>query len=129
MAEQRGIANLGGTMRLGAQPCRLAEGSLAQRLYGAQSISERHRHRYEFNNDYRAAFQASSLRLSGINPERDLVEIVELSGHPFFLGVQFHPEFQSTPLAAHSLFRGFVAAALARARGGARERAREANRA
>jgi CTP synthase len=126
MAEQRGIANLGGTMRLGAQPCRIPTGTLAHRLYGATLVQERHRHRYEFNNDYREMFQASRMRLSGINPERDLVEIVELSDHPFFVGVQFHPEFRTTPLAPHPIFRGFVAAALARSRNGNRERAREA---
>jgi CTP synthase len=126
MAEQRGLANLGGTMRLGAQPCRIATGSLAHRLYGQTLVQERHRHRYEFNNDYRDLFQASRMRLSGINPERDLVEIVELTDHPFFIGVQFHPEFRTTPLAPHPIFRGFVAAALSRSRNGNRERAREA---
>ncbi len=125
MAEQRGLANLGGTMRLGAQPCRIQTGSLAHRLYAATLVQERHRHRYEFNNDYRDTFQASRMRLSGINPERDLVEIVELTDHPFFIGVQFHPEFRTTPLAPHPIFRGFVAAALSRSRNGNRERARE----
>jgi CTP synthase len=125
MEDQRALANLGGTMRLGAQPCRIETGSLAHRLYGATLIHERHRHRFEFNNDYRSAFSASSLRLSGLNPERDLVEIVELAGHPFFVGVQFHPEFRSTPLAPHPLFKGFVAAALAHSKNGHRGRARE----
>jgi CTP synthase len=125
MQDQRALSNLGGTMRLGAQPCRIESGSLAHRLYGQTHVHERHRHRFEFNNDYRAAFAASSLRLSGINPERDLVEIVELEGHPFFVGVQFHPEFKSTPLVPHPVFKGFVAAALARSRNGHRGRARE----
>jgi CTP synthase len=129
MPDQERIGDKGGTMRLGAYECRLEPGSLAQRVYGAPSVRERHRHRYEFNNDYRARFAASKMRLSGLNPERDLVEIVELDGHPYFVGVQFHPEFQSTPLQPHPLFRGFVAAALARAKGGSRERAREKNHA
>jgi CTP synthase len=90
-------------------------------------ISERHRHRYEFNNDYRAAFAASKMRVSGLNPERDLVEIVELEGHPFFIGVQFHPEFKSAPLTPQPVFKGFVAAALAqsKASGSALRRAME----
>ena len=120
-------ANKGGTMRLGAYACRLEAGSLAQRLYGQTMISERHRHRYEFNNDYRAAFAASKMRVSGLNPERDLVEIVELEGHPFFIGVQFHPEFKSAPLTPQPVFKGFVAAALAqsKASGSALRRAME----
>ena len=108
----------GGTMRLGAYACRIVPGSLAERLYGSRSISERHRHRFEFNNAYRAVFEASSMRLSGVNPERNLVEIVELADHPFFIGVQYHPEFKSRPLGPHPIFRGFIAASLAHARGG-----------
>ncbi len=126
MEDQRAVSNLGGTMRLGSQPCRIEPGSLAHKLYGQTLVHERHRHRFEFNNDYRSAFASSSLHLSGINPERDLVEIVELEGHPFFVGVQFHPEFQSAPLAPHPVFRGFVAAALAHSKkNGNRGRARE----
>jgi len=125
MEDQRAVSNLGGTMRLGSQPCRIEPGTLAHRLYGATLVHERHRHRFEFNNDYRAAFQGSKLRVSGLNPDRDLVEIVELDGHPFFVGVQFHPEFKSTPLAPHPVFRGFVGAALAHSKNGHRERARE----
>ena len=124
MEEQKKKVDKGGSMRLGAYPCAISAGSLAERLYGARSICERHRHRYEFNNDYRALFAHSKMRLSGLNPERDLVEIVELEGHPFFIGVQYHPEFKSTPLAPHPIFRGFVAAALARARNGGRGRLR-----
>ncbi len=116
MSDQRDV-DKGGTMRLGAYDCELAPGSLAQRLYGTALVSERHRHRYEFNNDYHELFSGSGLRLSGHNPERGLVEIVELEEHPFFVGVQFHPEFKSRPLAPHPLFQGFVAAALGRARG------------
>jgi CTP synthase len=114
MEDQDGV-ELGGTMRLGAYACRLEEGSLARELYGRETISERHRHRFEFNNAYREAFAASPMRLSGLNPDRDLVEIVELPEHPFFMGVQYHPEFQSRPLEPQPIFRGFVAAALARA--------------
>ncbi|MEZ6014186.1 MAG: CTP synthase [Planctomycetota bacterium] len=117
MIDQRGLEK-GGTMRLGAYACELTPDSLARRLYGQDLVSERHRHRYEFNNDYREAFEGSAMALSGRNPERDLVEIVELPEHPFFVGVQFHPEFKSAPLRPHPIFSGFVAAALARSRNG-----------
>jgi len=127
MADQASASDKGGTMRLGAFRCAIEPHSLAHRLYGATMISERHRHRYEFNNDYRDLFKSSKMRLSGVNPERDLVEIVELEGHPFFVGVQFHPEFKSTPLAPQPIFKGFVAAALAHSRNGGRERVRERN--
>jgi CTP synthase len=120
MPDQEHVHELGGTMRLGAQDCRLAPGTLAQRLYRATTISERHRHRFEFNNDYRERAQHAGLVISGVNPRRDLVEIVELREHPFFIGVQFHPEFKSKPLAPHPIFDGFVAAALAHARNGDR---------
>ncbi|MDP6955606.1 MAG: CTP synthase, partial [Planctomycetota bacterium] len=116
MADQEEVHEKGGTMRLGAYGCALTENSLAARLYGERSISERHRHRFEFNNDYRAAFAASPMNLSGVHLERDLVEIVELPEHPFFIGVQFHPEFKSQPLAPHPIFSGFVHAALAHKR-------------
>jgi CTP synthase len=99
-------------MRLGAYPCSLVKGSVAQRAYGALEINERHRHRYEFNNDYRETVTSKGMMLSGINREGDLVEIVEVPGHPWFLGCQFHPEFKSKPLNPHPLFRAFVAAAL-----------------
>ena len=117
MEDQAGVEK-GGTMRLGAYACDLVPGTLAHRLYDEEHISERHRHRYEFNNDYRQAFQDSPMELSGINPERDLVEIVELPKHPFFVGVQFHPEFKSAPLRPHPIFRGFIAAALEHSRNG-----------
>jgi len=110
---QEGVSDKGGTMRLGAYDCRLREGSLAHRLYGKTLISERHRHRYEVNNDYRARFEAAGFVPSGTNPELDVVEIMELADHPFFVGVQYHPEFKSAPLQAHPIFRGFVAAACA----------------
>ena len=116
MDDQEGV-DKGGTMRLGAYDCRLEAGTLAKKLYSEELISERHRHRFEFNNAYREAFASSPMRLSGVNPKRDLVEIVELPEHPFFIGVQYHPEFKSAPLAPHPIFRGFIEAALARSRG------------
>ena len=112
MSEQLGIENLGGTMRLGAYPCQLESGSLAHDLYQTDLIHERHRHRYEFNNTYRQQMEQNGLRLSGLSPDGSLVEIVELTDHPFFVGVQFHPEFKSRPNRPHPLFCGFVKAAL-----------------
>ena len=100
-------------MRLGAYPCRLVKGSLAHAAYGVDGIRERHRHRYEFNDDYRETLRKVGLRVTGVCPEGDLVEIVELEGHPWFVGVQFHPEFRSRPLEPHPLFRDFVGAAVA----------------
>ncbi len=114
MPDQRGVKDKGGTMRLGAYPCVLAPGSRAATLYGQEQISERHRHRFEFNNDYREALTRAGLKLSGTSPDDRLVEIVELEAHPFFVGCQFHPEFKSRPLAAHPLFTGFVRAAAER---------------
>ncbi|HLD20736.1 MAG TPA: CTP synthase [Patescibacteria group bacterium] len=102
----------GGTMRLGAYDCDLKPGTIARRAYGVPSISERHRHRYEFNNEYAAAIEKKGMIISGINPQTGLVEIVELKGHPFFVGVQFHPEFHSRPLRPHPLFKAFIKAAL-----------------
>jgi CTP synthase len=101
----------GGTMRLGAYDCTLISGSKVKKAYGKTNISERHRHRYEFNNEYRDAINDAGLRVVGINEESDLVEIVELEKHPFFVGVQFHPEFKSRPMRPHPLFREFVKAA------------------
>ena len=112
---QRERAETGGTMRLGAYPCRLSAGSLAARTYQKDEVSERHRHRYEFNLGYRETLEQAGLVLSGVSPDGCLVEIIELPGHPWFLGCQFHPEFKSTPFAPHPLFRGFVGAALAQA--------------
>jgi CTP synthase len=112
MEEQKTVASKGGTMRLGAYPCVLRNETIAAKLYGQENISERHRHRYEFNNGYRAEFAAKGLVLSGLSPDGNLVEIVELKGHPWFLGCQFHPEFKSRPMHSHPLFRGFVEAAL-----------------
>jgi len=102
----------GGSMRLGAYPCKLIEGTKAFKAYEKENISERHRHRFEFNNKYRQILSEKGLVISGINPERDLVEIVELKDHPFFVGVQFHPEFKSRPLNPHPLFREFVKASI-----------------
>lgn len=110
--QRREGGDLGGSMRLGAQPCQLVPGSLARITYGKDVITERHRHRYEFNNRYREALQAAGMALSGFSLDGQLVEMIELPGHPWFLGCQFHPEFTSTPRAGHPLFQGFVKAAL-----------------
>ncbi len=115
MEAQQGVVDKGGTMRLGAFPCAVKPGTLGARLYGRAQVSERHRHRYEFNNAYREAFDQGGFVVSGVNEELGLVEMLELRGHPFFLGVQSHPEFQSKPFAPHPLFAGFIAAALERA--------------
>ena len=112
MAEQRTVSAKGGTMRLGGCACRIEPGTLAARCYGTELIRERHRHRYEYNSRYRAELEAAGLTVSGVNPERNLVEMVELPDHPFFIACQFHPEFQSRPQQAHPLFAGLVAAAL-----------------
>ncbi len=102
----------GGTLRLGAYPCRIVPGTTMQRCYGATEISERHRHRYEFNNDYREILQNAGLTIGGLSPDGRLVETVELSDRPFYVGVQYHPEFKSRPNKAHPLFKGFIGAAL-----------------
>ena len=113
MHAQKGLTQKGGTMRLGSYPCVLAEGSLAQKLYGKKKIAERHRHRYEFNNEYRTTLEGKGLVLSGVSPDNDLVEMIEITDHPWFLASQFHPEFRSRPLDCHPMFRGFVRASLA----------------
>ncbi len=110
--EQKTITQKGGTMRLGAWECRVQPGTLAWAAYGAESVSERHRHRYEFNNNYRESMTNAGLVLSGLSPDSKLVEMVELSGHPWYLGCQFHPEFQSKPTSPHPLFSDFVKAAI-----------------
>ena len=112
--EQKSITDKGGTMRLGAQPAKLAPDSKAARAYGAESISERHRHRYEFNNQYRQQFTTHGMQVVGTSPDGSLVEIIEIADHPWFIGVQYHPEFKSQPTRAHPLFAGFVGAALQR---------------
>ena len=114
MGDQKGIEDKGATMRLGACPCALKKDSLAAIAYGKDEVSERHRHRFEFNNHYRQQLEDAGLIISGVNPDRDLVEIIEVKGHPWFLGVQFHPEFQSKPNNAHPLFASFIEAALVR---------------
>jgi CTP synthase len=114
--EQKTITDKGGTMRLGAQPTNLEPGSLAARCYGTTEISERHRHRYEFNNVYRSQFVANGMLFSGTSPDGSLVEVVELPDHPWFLAVQYHPEFKSKPTAPQALFAGFIGAAVQRNR-------------
>ena len=125
MSDQEDVEDKGGTMRLGAYDCRLSKKTLAHRLYGEKKISERHRHRFEFNNDYTERFEKGGMALSGKNPDRNLVEIVEIADHPFFIGVQFHPEFKSRPLRPHPVFDGFIAAALQRSRGNNTSRVRQ----
>ncbi len=114
MEEQEKVVDLGGTMRLGAWPCVLRKGSKAAAAYGAEKISERHRHRYEVNNKYRQDLEKKGLTLSGLSPDGNLVEMVELAGHPWFVATQAHPEFKSQPVAPHPLFKAFVGAAVAR---------------
>ena len=114
MNEQRAVVQKGGTMRLGAYPCSLQEGTLAAKLYGKTQISERHRHRYEFNNEYRERYAAKGMIFSGLSPDGSLVEIIEIRKHPWFVGVQFHPELKSRPFDCHPLFAGFVRTALQR---------------
>ena len=111
MPDQDGIEDIGGTLRLGAYPCVLADGSKAQELYGEKEISERHRHRYEVNNDVRKALTENGMVLSGVSPDGRIVEMVELSDHPFYIATQAHPEFKSRPNRPHPLFRGLIAAA------------------
>ncbi|MBI3002509.1 MAG: CTP synthase, partial [candidate division NC10 bacterium] len=113
LPEQQGITNLGGTMRLGAYPCQLAPGSRAGGIYGMAEVTERHRHRYEVNNEYRQVLEAHGMVMCGYSPDRKLVEMIELPDHPYFVGCQFHPEFRSRPRQAHPLFRTFIEAALA----------------
>ncbi|MGM0443140.1 MAG: CTP synthase [Fibrobacterota bacterium] len=112
MEDQKDIDQLGGTMRLGAYPCQLTPDTVAARLYAEENVSERHRHRYEFNNSYYYMFQENGLTFSGHYKEKGLVEIVEIEDHPFFVGVQFHPEFKSRPVQPHPVFSGFIDAAV-----------------
>lgn len=116
MESQKSVEQKGGSMRLGAYPCDLREGSRAREIYGKASISERHRHRFEVNNEFRDKLEAAGLSFSGTSPDKTLAEIIELKDHPWFIGVQFHPEFQSTPRIPHPLFKSFVGAALANRR-------------
>ncbi len=112
MEDQKGITNKGGTMRLGAYPCNIKKGSLAWEAYGKVKVSERHRHRFEFNNQFLKAFEKAGMIATGINPDTNLVEIMEIPSHPWFVGVQFHPEYRSTVKEPHPLFVAFVKAAL-----------------
>jgi CTP synthase len=112
LAEQLKVKDLGGTMRLGAYPCKIRNKTLARKAYGKGLILERHRHRYEFNNKYRKLLEKKGMVFSGVYPKRNLVEIIEIKGHPYFIAVQFHPEFKSKPDCAHPLFRDFIKAAL-----------------
>ena len=115
MDDQLDVTNKGGTMRLGAYPALLQPGSQVAGIYGAEVVSERHRHRYELNPRYRARLEAAGLSCSGTSPDDRLVEFIELPGHPFWIGTQAHPEFKSRPDRPHPLFRGLVGAALNRA--------------
>jgi CTP synthase len=135
LRELKGVDELGGTMRLGAWPCVLAEGSFAQRAYGVREISERHRHRYEFNREYEDTLKAGGLKITGETPDQTYVEICEIADHPWYLGCQFHPEFKSKPMEPHPLFRSFIGAShehrhkrLSARRGGALEQVREYSR-
>ncbi|MGQ9858224.1 MAG: CTP synthase [Thermodesulfobacteriota bacterium] len=112
MPDQRAVEEKGGTMRLGAYPCTVLEGTVAWRAYGTHNISERHRHRYELNNQYRSLLEERGMRISGVSPDQRLVEMVELPGLRWFLGCQFHPEFKSRPMSPHPLFKSFIEAAL-----------------
>jgi CTP synthase len=124
MDAQYNVTEMGGTMRLGAYPCRLQESSLARETYGSSEVSERHRHRYEVNNEYREDLSRHGMRFSGLSPDGGLVEIIELPDHPFFIATQFHPELRSRPMSPHPLFAAFVRAAARReARGGTRREA------
>lgn len=114
MDDQKTVTDKGATMRLGACPCRLKAGSASRIAYDKEEVSERHRHRFEFNNQFRDELEAAGLMVAGVNPERDLVEIVEVKDHPWFVAVQFHPEFQSKPTKAHPLFAAFIEATLTR---------------
>ena len=112
MPDQDGITDLGGTLRLGAYPCVLQEGSKAYELYGKKEITERHRHRYEVNNDYRKALTSNGMNLVGQSPDGHIVEMIEIPNHPWFVGTQAHPEFKSRPNKPHPLFKGFISASL-----------------
>ena len=112
LPDQNGVTDIGGTLRLGSYPCVLDKTSLAYRLYGQELIHERHRHRYEVNNDYREVLRSHGRKLCGISPDGRIVEMIELPSHPFFIATQAHPEFKSRPNRPHPLFKGLVEAAL-----------------
>jgi len=112
LAEQEKVVDKGATMRLGAYPCILDKKTFSYKAYAETNISERHRHRYEFNNRFKESLSKSGLKIAGVSPDNKLVEIIEVENHPWFVGVQFHPELKSRPLRAHPLFREFVKASL-----------------
>ena len=112
MDGQQDVSDKGGTMRLGSYECAIHDDTLAQKLYNSSTIFDRHRHRFEFNNEYLSQVEAKGMRATGFNPESNLVEIIEIPEHPFFIGVQFHPEYKSTVANPHPLFKGFIEAAL-----------------
>ena len=112
MPDKEGLTDIGGTLRLGAYPCRLDKDTKAYKLYGREDISERHRHRYEVNNDFREALTKAGLKISGVSPDGRIVEMMEFPSHPWFLATQAHPEFKSRPNKAHPLFSGFISAAI-----------------
>ena len=115
MPDQEDIEDIGGTLRLGSYPCILAESSISYKLFGTREIHERHRHRYEVNNAFREELQEKGMDIAGTSPDGHIVEMIEISGHPFFVGTQAHPEFKSRPNHAHPLFRGFIQAAVEKA--------------
>ena len=112
MPEQKDIDKMGGTMRLGAYPCKVAKDSFAYKAYNEEVIYERHRHRYEYNNEYRKLLTEAGLKITGLSPDEKLVEMVEIENHPWFVAVQFHPEFKSRPNRPHPLFRDYIKAAM-----------------
>ena len=112
MEEQEGIEDMGGTMRLGSYPCILKEGSVAAKVYGKTEISERHRHRYEFNNSYREEFEKAGMDIVGVSPNGKYVETIEIKDHPYFVACQYHPEFKSRPNRPHPLFTGWIKAVI-----------------
>ena len=112
MEEQKSVTDMGGTMRLGAYECLVKKGSKAYDAYKTEHIRERHRHRYEFNNNFRGEFESNGMTCTGVNPEADLVEIIEIPSHKWYVGVQFHPEYSSTVLHPHPLFLSFIQAAI-----------------
>jgi CTP synthase len=128
MEEQKKIVDKGATMRLGSYDCALTPGTLAFKAYGAEKVRERHRHRYEVNNDYVAQLQKAGMVISGVNPRRNLVEVIELKNHPWFVGTQAHPEFQSKPNKAHPLFAAFIAAAIKQHGAGGSKRTKKGKR-
>ena len=118
MEDQKTVTNLGGTMRLGAYACRVKAGTKVAQAYGVNAIEERHRHRFEFNDEYRERFEAAGMTIAGVNPESGLAEVIELTGHRWYIGTQYHPEYSSTVLNPHPLFMSFIEAAIASQSGG-----------